>query len=91
MRKLIAIVLLLGAVAVAAQGSWLQAKAWLAQWLIADAWAEGRATAGWDPEQALALGRYLAGCQTDHARRRGPLCAGQRQRSGSGLRPGATG
>ena len=40
MRKLIAIVLLLGAVAVAAQGSWLQAKAWLAQWLIADAWAE---------------------------------------------------
>ena len=40
MRKLIATALLLGAAAVAAQGSWLQAKAWLAQWLIADAWAE---------------------------------------------------
>ena len=31
MRKLIAAALLLGAAAVAAQGSWLQAKAWLAQ------------------------------------------------------------
>jgi sortase A len=40
MRKLIAAALLLGAAAVAAQGSWLQAKAWLAQWLIADAWAD---------------------------------------------------
>ncbi|RGP55912.1 class GN sortase [Pseudomonas abyssi] len=40
MRKLIAAVLLLGAIAAAAQGGWLQAKAWLAQMLIADAWAE---------------------------------------------------
>jgi len=89
MRKLIAIVLLLGAVAVAAQGSWLQAKAWLAQWLIADAWAEqlqaGTPSKPWPWADTWPVG------QTDHARRRGPLCAGQRQRSGSGLRPGATG
>ena len=40
MRKLIAAALLLGALGVAGQGLWLQAKAHLAQWLIAQAWDE---------------------------------------------------
>ncbi|MEH6563978.1 MAG: class GN sortase [Halopseudomonas sp.] len=51
MRKLIAAVLLLGALGVAGQGLWLQAKAQVAQWLIAHAWdqqlASGEAAKPW--------------------------------------------
>ena len=40
MRKLIAVALLLGALGFAGQGTWLQGKAIVAQWLIAQAWEQ---------------------------------------------------
>lgn len=70
MRKLLIASLLLGALALSGQALWLQAKAELAQWLIARAWqqqlAEGVAVKPWSWADTWPVARLITPQGQDH-------------------------